>query len=330
MSFFADLANTLGAQLGDNLLDRTGQFINQIAPLFQAGFGIYVLMVILSYYGQSGTVSLIDFAKRSAGWIVLIALAFSPSVYSKLAHTIYGLPDEISALFTNGAKFDVAAIDHSYTELENAIIRIGELHSKYSWMQIGNHLALVEIRIVISLCGMLLIGVAFAYYTFAKISLALVLMLGAFFIGCLIFPATRQYGINWIGQCLNHIITCTMFVLLTVVQMEVFQGLVNQISNGDWTNHIFLEALIPVFILDTIVFLVIAWGIRSLGINRRGCRTGICTFAGDGWRGNRQGRGSGTVFYAPGGSTPSFGRRFDCQRCPCFVERRRFVLTNYA
>lgn len=78
MSFFADLANTLGAQLGDNLLDRTGQFINQIAPLFQAGFGIYVLMVILSYYGQSGTVSLIDFAKRSAGWIVLIALAFSP------------------------------------------------------------------------------------------------------------------------------------------------------------------------------------------------------------------------------------------------------------
>lgn len=264
MSFFADLANTLGAQLGDNLLDRTGQFINQIAPLFQAGFGIYVLMVILSYYGQSGTVSLIDFVKRSAGWIVLIALAFSPSVYSKLAHTIYGLPDEISALFTNGAKFDVAAIDHSYTELENAIIRIGKLHSKYSWMEIGNHLALVEIRIVISLCGMLLIGVAFAYYTIAKISLALVLMLGAFFIGCLIFPATRQYGINWIGQCLNHIITCTMFVLLTVVQMEVFQGLVNQISNGDWTNHIFLEALIPVFILDTIVFLVIAWGIPGV------------------------------------------------------------------
>jgi len=77
-------------------------------------------------------------------------------------------------------------------------------------------------------------------------------------------PAPRQYGINWIGQCLNHIITCTMFVLLTVVQMEVFQGLVNQISNGDWTNHIFLEALIPVFILDTIVFLVIAWGIPGV------------------------------------------------------------------
>ena len=132
-------------------------------------------------------------------------------------------------------------------------------------------------------------------------------MLGAFCIGCLIFPATRQYGINWIGQCLNHIITCTMFVLLTVVQMEVFQGLVNKISNGDWTNHIFLEALIPVFILDTIVFLVIAWGIPGVA----SALTGGAAV-----------QGFARSLAMSGGAIG--------QRCPRFVERCRFVSTNYA
>ena len=39
MGFFSELAQTLGADLGQDLLNRTGEFINQIAPLFQAAFG---------------------------------------------------------------------------------------------------------------------------------------------------------------------------------------------------------------------------------------------------------------------------------------------------
>lgn len=270
MSFFTELSQTLGAKLGENLISQTGNFINQIAPLFQAAFGIYVLLTLLSYYGSSGTVSLVDFAKRSAGWIVIIALAFSPSAYSKLAHAVYALPDEISATFANGAKFDIAAIDSSFTAITNATTEVGKLHEKYEWYEIHNHIAVIKIQFWFNVCGMLLLGVAFAYYTIAKISLALVLMLGSFFIGCLIFPSTRQYGINWIGQCLNHIITCTMFVLLTVVQMEVFKGLVQKVGNGGWLDFIELEALIPIFILDTIIFLIIAWNIPGLASSLTG------------------------------------------------------------
>lgn len=80
-TFFADMAQTLGADLGQNLLSKTGSFISQISPLFQAAFSIYVLTVIISYYGQSGGVSFVDFIKRSVGWLVIIGLAFSPSLY---------------------------------------------------------------------------------------------------------------------------------------------------------------------------------------------------------------------------------------------------------
>ena len=37
-TFFADVAKTLGADLGQNLLDKTGDFIGQVTPLFVACF----------------------------------------------------------------------------------------------------------------------------------------------------------------------------------------------------------------------------------------------------------------------------------------------------
>ena len=43
-TFFADVAKTLGADLGQNLLDKTGDFIGQITPLFVACFSFYVLL----------------------------------------------------------------------------------------------------------------------------------------------------------------------------------------------------------------------------------------------------------------------------------------------
>ncbi len=46
-TFFADVAKTLGADLGQNLLDKTGDFIGQVTPLFVACFSFYVLLVIL-------------------------------------------------------------------------------------------------------------------------------------------------------------------------------------------------------------------------------------------------------------------------------------------
>ena len=270
MGFFSELAQTLGADLGQDLLNRTGEFINHIAPLFQAAFGIYVLMVVLSYQGQGGAVSFTDFVKRSVGWVVIIGLAFSPSAYSKLAGIIYQLPDEVASIFANGSKFDVSAMDSSFDEIKVAVGKAAEAHAKYDWWQIPTHLSLVYIRAAVLISGTLIIGVAFAYYMVAKISLALVLMLGAFFVGCLLFPSTRQYGINWIGQCLNHIITCTMFVLLTVVQMKVFTKAINEIVNGNWYDSVMIEAMIPMLIVQTIVFLIVAWNIPSIASSLTG------------------------------------------------------------
>ena len=153
-NFFAQMAQTLGADLGQNLLSKTGNFISQISPLFQAAFSIYVLMVIISYYGQSGGVSFVDFIKRTVGWLVIIGLAFSPGLYMKLANIIYGLPDEVAASFTEGYAFNASALDTSMNQLQTLLDKIELIHDKYQIYELAIHLGLlIKVSVGIFICG---------------------------------------------------------------------------------------------------------------------------------------------------------------------------------
>lgn len=264
-TFFADAAKTLGADLGQNLLDKTGDFIGQITPLFVTCFSLYVLLIIWDYYKSTMDVLAADFIKKCCGWMLIIGLSLAPATYMKLAHIIYGLPDEIAGIFAGGYKVDASAMDASWKLLMDLLYSIAKLHEKYQWYDLGVHFGLViKIGFVIMVCGALVIGLSFAFYMVAKISLALVLMIGPVFLGCLLFPATRQYAINWIGQCLNHILTCTMFVLLTKVQMAAFDKAVNMALAGGVADYVAAEMLPPLFLLQTIIFLVVVFNIPSI------------------------------------------------------------------
>ncbi|EET43838.1 TrbL/VirB6 plasmid conjugal transfer protein [Neisseria sicca ATCC 29256] len=264
-TFFADVAKTLGADLGQNLLDKTGDFIGQITPLFVACFSFYVLLVIWDYYNSSLDVLAVDFIKKCCGWMLIIGLSLAPATYMKLAHIIYTMPDEIAGIFAGGYKVDASAMDASWKLLMDLLDTISKLHEKYQWYDIGVHFGIViKIGLVITICGALVVGLSFAFYMVAKVSLALVLMIGPLFLGCLLFPATRQYAINWIGQCLNHILTCTMFVLLVKIQMAAFDKAINMALSGSAFDYVSAELLPPLFLLQTIIFLVVVFNIPSI------------------------------------------------------------------
>lgn len=120
-------------------------------------------------------------------------------------------------------------------------------------------------KITLLVCGALIVGVAFSFYMVAKISLALVLLIGTFFLGCMLFPATRQYAFNWIGQCLNYIVSCSLLVLVVSVMMELFKKTLMVALGGNTAqNLVAMEAAIPLLILQTVCFLIILWNIPSI------------------------------------------------------------------
>ncbi|MFC3874391.1 type IV secretion system protein [Neisseria musculi] len=266
MTYFSQTAKLFGADLGQNLLEKSSYLISEISPLFQAAFACYVLLVVISYHGQGSAESMVDFTKRAIGWVAVICLSFSPAVFMKLAMIIYQLPDELASSFAGGYKVDAAAMDASWNELMKLSGKIYNIHDKYTWYEIPAHLTIFfKINLTVVVFGTLIIAVAFAYYMVAKISLALVLMLGPFFLGCLLFPSTRQYGINWIGSCLNYIITTCMFVLLTMVQMQAFNYAVKTFLTGAlFVDAMKAQELPTLFLLQAIVFLVVAFNIPNI------------------------------------------------------------------
>lgn len=113
-------------------------------------------------------------------------------------------------------------------------------------------------------CVIVYFGIIIAFYLIAKISLAMVLLTGPLFIGFLLFSATRQWGMNWIGQIMNYAITVTFYVVLVGVQQRFFQDNLQNALTGSKLDIVQIFGLVPLFFFSTLVFVIIAWNVPTI------------------------------------------------------------------
>lgn len=118
--------------------------------------------------------------------------------------------------------------------------------------------------ILVLLLGGLFFGIIMAFYVVTKLSLAMVLLIGPLFIGMMLFPSTRQYCMNWIGQILNYSVTIAFFTLLSMLQMEFFDNMLKPIITREFENYAMVYGIMPLFIISTIAFVIVAWSIPSI------------------------------------------------------------------
>ena len=72
-SYFSELANFLLNGMGTNLFQKSNNMISGIAPVFQIGFGIYILLIAFDYYKRGFDENVVDLGKRMIGWLLIIA-----------------------------------------------------------------------------------------------------------------------------------------------------------------------------------------------------------------------------------------------------------------
>ncbi|HEZ7688129.1 TPA: type IV secretion system protein [Neisseria meningitidis] len=268
---FDNIFESLLKGMGSDLFAKTANIITAISPLFAAGFGIYIVIVALNAYNRGFDDNLIDLAKRAMGWLIIIACAFNATQYLKIANILYELPEYMSNLINPGA-YNAAVLDNNIDKLTDSMGKIWELKSKIPTLDIPAHLGFIFMWVFIFILVALFLTAIAAFYLVAKISLAMVILIGPIFIGAMLFPATRQWGMNWIGQIMNYAVTVTFYVLLGTIQITFFEahmlsmietGLIKLADKGS----ISLLVLIPIafmFILSTIVFFVVALSIPSI------------------------------------------------------------------
>ena len=191
-SYFSDAANILMNGMGSNLFAKAGNLISGIAPVFQIGFGIYMLLVVLDYHNRGLDEKVVDLGKRVIGWLIIIACAFNASQYAKIANIAWTLPDNLSGLFGT-AEYTASALDSNINNIVETWGKIQAYAAELDWDQISDKLLLYLVGVAIFGLGCLFFAVTFAYYLIAKLSLAMVILIGPLFIGSMLFPATSQW-----------------------------------------------------------------------------------------------------------------------------------------
>lgn len=262
-SYFSELANFLLNGMGTNLFQKSNNMISGIAPVFQIGFGIYILLIAFDYYKRGFDENVVDLGKRMIGWLLIIAFAFNSSQYQKLANIMWMLPENLSGLLGTST-YTASALDTQSNNILKMMENIFAYASSLDMLQVSDKLMLYIGGTVAVILAYLFFLITFAYYLIAKLSLAMVIVIGPMFIGSMLFPATRQWGMNWIGQILNYSVTVVFYVILGALQNDFFKNQLERAVVGEIGSVAQVVGLIPLFFLSTTIFILVAWSIPSI------------------------------------------------------------------
>ena len=262
-SYFSELANFLLNGMGTNLFQKSNNMISGIAPVFQIGFGIYILLIAFDYYKRGFDENVVDLGKRMIGWLLIIAFAFNSSQYQKLANIMWMLPENLSGLLGTST-YTASALDTQSNNILKMMENIFAYASSLDMLQVSDKLMLYIGGTVAVILAYLFFLITFAYYLIAKLSLAMVIVIGPMFIGSMLFPATRQWGMNWIGQILNYSVTVVFYVILGALQNDFFKNQLERAVVGEIGSVAQVFGVIPLFFLSTTIFILVAWSIPSI------------------------------------------------------------------
>ncbi|WP_373700741.1 type IV secretion system protein [Neisseria dentiae] len=255
-TFFVDMTQFVTVNMGTSLFESAGNLISNIAPIFSILFGIYLLMIMVSYWSGGGIDEMfVDFIKRMITWAFLITLAFNASHYSELANIIYVLPDDLAKAF-GSMEYSGGALDKIVDDVNTVTDELALQRSRLNILDVGTRIDYSIVIYSIEIFMGILLTVGFAFYILSKISLAMVLMIGPLFIGFGLFPATRQYSMNWVGQCLNYVFTIVLFSVLGSMMLTFIKDYVD-IMGAD--NFAAASSLAILLLLITILFIVVCW-----------------------------------------------------------------------
>jgi type IV secretion system protein VirB6 len=164
-----------------------------------------------------------EFVKKL--FIALLVIQFAGPLYLTMVKTpLFHLPDELANAVAHGTS-STTALDQLAGKLDQLIIGLAQaIVAAFKDWNVGGALNLLVAMVCIAFAGSALEIACVFNMVYAKIGIALLLMVGPFFIYCLMVPAARNWFYGWLN-------TIMYFVFLTVFStliMLLFMGVANR------------------------------------------------------------------------------------------------------
>lgn len=213
---FSELYTFFDASVATVITTGTTNMIALISPLIAAGFGLYVMLVVASYWKGSNDEAIMDFVFRMMSWCAIITFGLNISVYQ-----MYVVP------FVNGIGDDLAGVVGPHYSSASALDTMinAFLDSFINMFKEADGIKQTMFAVAAIISTSLFAGafmvVAIAYIILAKLALGILIAIGPLFIATALFPATRELFKNWTGQCLNYAFLVMLFSFAAQIEIAM-------------------------------------------------------------------------------------------------------------
>ncbi|MBN3786103.1 type IV secretion system protein [Burkholderia sp. Ac-20353] len=259
LTIFTDMFNAFDQDVLNTINTGSAKMISLISPLVAACFSLYVLLVLVSYWRGHNDTPIVDFMMKMAGWAAVLTAGMNISYYSEYVVPFFnGFGDDLSRALMGGNDLS-NGLD---TLLSLYISAIKTMYEGLTWTDIGLYIEVSVLAICLLLVGVPFLAIAAAYIILAKFALGLLLALGPAFIVAALFPATRQFFQNWVGQCLNYGLLVALFGAVGAIEVRFMTS--NLPKAFDVHNVILTYTIEGKIIGSGLVFIVVSLSMPSL------------------------------------------------------------------
>jgi type IV secretion system protein VirB6 len=271
-TIFVDMFSKVDDSVVAVLSTKTTNLISLITPLIAAGFGLYLLLIALSYLRDQAPLDgmFVDLLKRFFAWGVIITFALNVGSYiSVVVPLVMNIPNELSQSLSN----DPTAVNAAATSLDglmdqyNQIIDTIQKHSAgLDTLDFSGEMADMFQMFAIIVFAEPFLLIAAAFILLAKIFTAVLLCVGPLFIALALFPATRKYFEAWVGQVVTYMFLSVLYSVVAMLEIQIMQQVMIQPHPSTTTAGAVGYALSDIIYMCSfgIVFLIVALKIPDL------------------------------------------------------------------
>ncbi|MFL9876648.1 TrbL/VirB6 family protein [Paraburkholderia megapolitana] len=276
INVFTSLETAFDDSVLQTINSGSSQIISLISPLVSAAFGIYVLLVLVSYMRGREDLPIVDFLMKAGGWMVVLTCGMNIQYYSQYVVPFFnGFGDDIAKAITHGNS-GMSALDNLLTLYVTAITNM--FANADAGLNIGLWLQLFGISILLLVPGVLFLGIACAFIILSKFALGLLLALGPMFIACALFPPTKRFFDAWIGQCVNYGLLVALYGAAGAI--EVTFATSNLPQNFSLQGTVVTWMTSAKILASGVVFIIISLNLPSLASQLAG-GVGISSMVGN-------------------------------------------------
>ena len=110
--------------------------------------------------------------------------------------------------------------------LDDLLTKVNQYYNSLGWTNLGSLIRVSITHVVINILGNIFISVTFGLYMICRVLLAITIMIGPIFLGFLLFSPTRQWGMNWVSQIINCLLTAVLYMITIILFITFFKAIV--------------------------------------------------------------------------------------------------------